>query len=213
MASSLGKEQPVAVAVPGEARVLEALWQASPGPGGAVIAAPHPMYGGSMSHPVVYEIAHAMHRRGVPSLRFNWRGVGASPGRPTAELDVAMTDFAAAADHVAHTVEGPMLVAGYSFGAALALRFAPRERRVRGVLLVAPPVRMLAELDVDAWQGPLLVIVGSRDPFAPPEELFGQLRRLASAELRVIDGADHFFGESLGSLAEVLDVAWLQRSS
>lgn len=213
MTSSLGKEQPVAIPVPGESRVLDALWQPSPGPGGAVIAAPHPMYGGSMSHPVVSEIAHAMHRRGVPSLRFNWRGVAASPGESTGDLEVAMTDFAAAFDHVAQTVEGPILVAGYSFGAAMALRFAPQDRRVRGVLLVAPPVRMLARLDLEAWQGPLLVVVGSRDAYAAPEALFAQLRGLAAAELRVIDGADHFFGEALGSLSEVLDVAWLQRSS
>lgn len=210
---SLGKEQGVTIPVPGESRVLEGLWQASPGPGGAVIAPPHPLYGGSMSHPVVHEIAYAMHRRGVPSLRFNWRGVGASPGEPTGDVEVALADFRAAAEHVARTVEGPTLMAGYSFGAALALRHAPQDRRVRGVLLVAPPVRMLESLDLEAWQGPLLVIVGSRDPYAPPEALFGLLRRLAAAELRVIDGADHFFGEALGSLAEVLDVAWLQRST
>jgi len=213
MSFSLGKEQSVVVSVPGEERVLDALWHESPGPGGGVIAPPHPMQGGSMTNPVVQEIAFAMHRRGVPSLRFNWRGVGGSSGRATDDLDVALADYAAATEYVCDTIEGPVLAAGYSFGAAVALRYAARDARIRGVLLVAPPVRMLAEIDLEAWQGPLLVVVGSRDPIAPAEGLFRQLRGLASAELRVIDGTDHFFGEALGSLAEVLDVAWLQRSS
>jgi len=213
MSFSLGKEQAVVVGVPGGDRVLDALWSEAPGPGGGIIAPPHPLHGGSMTHPVVHEIAFAMHRRGVPSLRFNWCGVAGSSGTPTGEPEVAAADFAAAAEYVGETVDGPLLAAGYSFGAAVALRHAARDRRVRGVLLVAPPVRMLAEIDLEAWQGPLLVVVGSRDPIAPADQLFQQLRSLSSAELRVIDGTDHFFVEALGSLAEVLDVAWLQRSS
>ena len=213
MSWRLAKEQAVAIPVPGEDVVLEGTWQAAPGPGGGVVAPAHPLYGGSMGHPVVCEVSHAMHRRGVSSLRFNWRGVGASQGTPSDSIDDALRDYHAGLAHVAHSVEGPLLVAGYSYGAAVALRIAQQERRIRGVLLVAPPTRMLLSIDLSAWQGPLLVIAGSRDPLAPPEALFRQLRDLGAAELRVIDGADHFFQEQLGSLAEVLDVAWLQRST
>lgn len=212
MSWSLGKEQAVTIPVRGEGRVLDALWQTSPGPGGGVIAAPHPLYGGRMTDPVVSEIAQAMHRRGVPTLRFDWCGVGGSSGLPTDAVEVGMQDLQAAVDYVAQTVDGPLLLAGYSFGAALALRQAPLHDRVRGVLMVAPPASLLEEIDLEAWEGPLLVVVGSRDPVAPPEDLFRLLRGLGSAELRVIDGADHFFAGSLGSLAEVLDIAWLQRT-
>jgi len=212
MSWSLVKEQALAIPVPGEERVLDGIWQGAPGPGGGVVAPPHPLMGGSMAHPVVHEIAYALHRRGVPSLRFDWCGVGGSSGCATDSLDVALQDFEAAFEHMAKTVDGAVLAAGYSFGAVVALRAALRQRPIRGVLMVAPPVRMLADLDLSAWQGPLLIVVGSRDPWAPAEDLFAQVRDLPAAELRVIDGADHFFGESLGSLSEVLDVAWLQRT-
>ena len=68
----------VTVPVEDEGLVLEGVWQN--GDRGAVVAPPHPLYGGSFDNPVVNEIAYALHRLGQASLRVHWRGVGASPG-------------------------------------------------------------------------------------------------------------------------------------
>ena len=51
--------------------------------GGAVIAAPHPLYGGSMESPVVGAMDFACEKAGIGGLRFDWRGVGASAGKPS----------------------------------------------------------------------------------------------------------------------------------
>ena len=60
---------------------------------GAVVAPPHPLYGGSMDSPVVTEIAHACANTQTASLRFNWRGVGGSAGQMSGEPDVGLADY------------------------------------------------------------------------------------------------------------------------
>ena len=99
-------EQGVVIALGDGTVALEGIYLAGDGPdaGGAVIAAPHPLYGGSMESPVVNEIAYACGRAGLASLCFNWRGVGASAGEPSGEAADADADYAAAALHLARTV-------------------------------------------------------------------------------------------------------------
>ena len=107
--------------------------------GGAVIAPPHPLYGGSMDSPVVAELAHACRGADLASLRFNWRGVGASGGEPTGDLDAAAEDYAAGLAFLAESVDAPLVACGYSFGALAAARCSagrtiPEVARVRRLL-------------------------------------------------------------------------------
>jgi alpha/beta superfamily hydrolase len=97
--SSPWHEQAVTIPLAAQGLVLEAVWQAGDHKG-AVIAPPHPEYGGSLDSPVVNEIAYGLHREGYASLRFNWRGVGASQGRLSGDVDAAMEDYAAALGHL-----------------------------------------------------------------------------------------------------------------
>lgn len=175
------------------ALVLEGLWQAGSGRAG-VIAPPHPQYGGSLDNPVVSEIAFALESAGCASLRFNWRGVGASQGLPTGDWQAADADFGAAVDQLDRSVEVPLIGAGYSFGAATALRFALEQRRLESLILVAPPVSMLRNLAIDRFSGPIRVIVGDEDEFAPADQLSEVIASLSNARLEVIQGVDHFFG-------------------
>jgi alpha/beta superfamily hydrolase len=197
---SVWKEQAVTVEVPEAGIVLEAVWQAG-SRRGAVIAPPHPLYGGSLENPVVNELAFGLHKRDVPSLRFNWRGVGASQGAPTDDFEAAEADYLAAVDHMVATVDGPILGCGYSFGAATAIRAALRESHIQSLVLVAPPAPMLESLPLEELEIPLQVIVGGDDPFAPSAELSARLSSLPNAKLEVLPGVDHFF--MAGGLADI----------
>ena len=194
------KEQAVTVQLPGEDLVLEAVWQAG-ARGGGIVAPPHPRYGGSLENPVVNELAFGLHKLDMPSLRFNWRGVGASQGRATADVNAAAADYKAALDHLADTVEAPLAGCGYSFGAAMALRVALRDPRIERLILVAPPVMMIESLELAKIERPIYVLVGDRDEFAPAPRLSELLTPLANARLEVIPGVDHFF--AVGGLSEI----------
>ena len=194
----------VTVPVRDEGLVLEGVWQ-SGDPPAAVVAPPHPLYGGSFDNPVVNEIAHALYRQGSASLRFNWRGVGASQGRTTGDLGAAERDYRAALELVVENSGAPVTAAGYSFGAAAAMRVALHDDRVAKLVLVAPPVELLKALDLERLQKPVRVVVGANDAFAPAEELSELFGPLPDARVGVIPDADHFFVQSgLGALAREL---------
>lgn len=205
-------EKSVAIAGAEALSALEGIFLASDaaesGSLGAVIAPPHPLYGGSMDAPVCNELAYACRKAGIASLRFNWRGVGASAGEPSGDPGDADADYSAAVDHLAETVEGPLLAAGYSFGAAAALRAAARHPRIRRLVLVAPPPALLDAAQVAALTRKVLVVTGESDAIAPApalQALFGGLER---SRVEVIPGADHFFQRGLAELARILG-AWL----
>lgn len=197
------KEQMVPIVVPGSGLVLEGVWQKGAGRG-AVIAPPHPEYGGSLENPVVSELAYALYKAGVASLRFNWRGVGASQGVISGDSDAADEDYLAALEQVCETAGPPVIGAGYSFGAATALRVGLRDPRVAELILVAPPIGMIESLPIDSFSGPIHVIVGGRDTFAPIGQLSSLFEGMANANLDVIPKADHFFASH--GLAELVEL-------
>ncbi len=198
------KEQMVPILVPGAGLTLEGVWQKGDGRG-AVIAAPHPEYGGSLESPVVSEIAYALHKAGIASLRFNWRGVGASQGAISGDSSAADEDYLAAVDQVSETTGAAVIAAGYSFGAATALRVGLRDARISELVLIAPPISMIASLALADFRGPIHVIVGGRDTFAPLGQLSALLEGLPNANLDVIPKADHFFvSDGLAELVELV---------
>jgi alpha/beta superfamily hydrolase len=171
---------------------------------GAVIAPPHPLYGGSMDSPVVNELAFACHAAGLASLRFNWRGVGGSAGSPTGDAAAADADYQAAALHLEETVAGPLVAAGYSFGAGAALRVAARRPRLQRLLLVSPPVALLDTALLAGAARDVLVVTGERDEYAPPLALEKLCLEIPAATLRVVAEADHFFVRGLADIARAV---------
>ena len=178
--------------------------------GGVVIAPPHPLYGGSMDSPVVSEIAWAASRAGLASLRFNWRGVGASGGTPSGDAEDARADYAAALEQLASTVPGRLIAAGYSFGAAAAVRAAASDARVRGLVLVAPPPALLDRAALEARPRDVLIVTGEHDAIAPSAALEAIAHELPSARFVQIDEADHFFGAGLVEIGAAV-TQWLAR--
>lgn len=200
------EERAVPVPVPPGEIVLDSLYVAGeqgspPGETGAVIAPPHPLYGGSMESPVVTEMAFAFGAAGRATLRFNWRGVGASGGTPSGEIVDALADYSAALDQLLETVGGPICAAGYSFGAVSAVAAAQRCPRVDELVLVAPPPSMI---DTTAFREDqrILFLVGERDAIADADTLVDLATSLPAARCAVIADADHFFGVGLGDIGK-----------
>ena len=194
------KEQFVTIPVEGEGLVLEGVWQAGE-ERAAVVAPPHPEFGGSLDNPVVNEIAYALYTEGFASLRFNWRGVGGSQGRISGDPTAAEVDYEAALSHLHQTLQVPITAAGYSFGAATAVRLALRDPRIRRVILVAPPARMIESLPLADLALPVRVIAGAEDPYAPAAALADALDPVPDGDLKLIPDVDHFFAS--GGLAEL----------
>jgi len=172
--------------------------------GGAVIAPPHPLYGGSIDSPVVEEIGFGCRQVGLATLCFNWRGVGASSGQPSGAAADADSDYATALEHLIDTVSLPIVACGYSFGAAAAVRASRGRAAVRRLVLVAPPPSLLDRAALEGFGGPVLVVVGDSDPIAPVAELEHVVADLARAELVVAPGADHFFGAGLSTISRAI---------
>lgn len=189
-------ERPVSIA-PGGGTTLEGALALPEGiRAGVVICHPHPRYGGDMDSPVVLLAADACARRGLATLRFNFRGVGGSGGawdEGRGEQD----DVRAALAHLRSRLGPPALIAlaGYSFGAVMAATVASSGESTAGLALIAPP------LASSGWQrfstlapaGPLLIVAGGEDTHCPRESLAALARALPAATITLIDGADHFF--------------------
>lgn len=163
----------------------------------AVVAPPNPVYGGTIDNLVVSEVVSGLRQSGVATLSFNYRGVERSQGAlEDNTLEVAVADYTIALAQLARRSPGPYFAAGYSFGAGVALlaaRDAPAGVAPAGVLLVAPPVGMLAPADLQAYTGKVFVIVGDDDEFAPIDRLRAIVSVRDDATLVVLNHADHFF--------------------
>jgi uncharacterized protein len=165
----------------------------------AVVAPPHPLYGGHMDNRVVVTVARALARCGHAPLRFNWRGVGDSGGTRSGRIEDAEEDYrwalAQAAAGRSPSSSSRIVAAGYSFGAVAALRAAAwSEDNIERLVLVAPPAQMIEGIDLRSIERPVQVIVGDRDPFASVEVLANLVSAARDAHLDVVPDADHFFG-------------------
>lgn len=168
--------------------------------GGAVVAPPHPLYGGRMDHPVVAELALACEKAEIASLRFDWRGVGASGGEASGDPAAALADYRAALHHLEQSCDAPLVGCGYSFGAAAAVSAAAHHPRVRRLVLVAPPPSLLEREALAAFRGTALVLVGANDALARPDALEAIARELGHVRLERIAEADHFFAAGLADV-------------
>jgi uncharacterized protein len=199
---------PRAVFIDGPAGPLEARVEdprpAGPVPVAGIVCHPHPLYGGTMQNKVVHTLARAMQELGAPTVRFNFRGVGSSAGTYDAGRG-ELEDALAVADW-AKTMWGceSLWLAGFSFGAAVALRAAAAVRPL-ALVTVAPPVgRILAE-DTPHPHCAWLVVQGDADELVD----FAAVRNWVASyaeppELAVFDGAEHFFHGRLGELRSVV---------
>lgn len=206
------------ISIAGPAGRLEALLNAgSPqATHAALVCHPHPLFGGTLHNKVVFHAMKALNSFGFPVLRFNFRGAGLSEGehdQGSGEAD----DVRAALNWLDREFRLPLIVAGFSFGAAVGLRVACPDSRVKAVIGLGLP---LAPTDdrtydfgfLDACPKPKLFVSGDRDQFAAP----AQLKRLVGAlpepkKLVLVAGADHFFEGRLRELREIIE-PWVREA-
>ena len=157
-----------------------------------VICHPHPLYGGSMNDMVVGVLASTFEASGFTTIRFNFRGVGASEGQHDEGAGESVDVEAVAEWLRASTGCKELWLAGYSFGAGMALK-AANVIKCDKLVLVAPPVVMMS--DLPRPEMPTLAILGEDDKIVRRDETESWLLSGASeqtTEVTVLDQADHF---------------------
>jgi alpha/beta superfamily hydrolase len=170
---------------------------------GAVVCHPHPQYGGSMENDLVVALTDALGAASFATLRFDFRGVGASGGRYDDGRGEVDDVLAAAAVLRERLGTSRVALVGYSFGSVMALRAGCADPDgTMGVVAIGPPTRMLGLDFLAGYTLPIAVVTGDRDQFCPLDALESARERFAPAStLALIPGADHFFGGHLVPLA------------
>lgn len=194
----------------GPAGVIEALVdtpQLAPGQalrGVAVLAHPHPLFGGTMTNKVVQTMARACVLGGWQAVRFNFRGVGASQGvhdTGRGESD----DMLAVVEQLAP--QGPLVLGGFSFGAFVASQAVARlaaQREIARVLLVGTAASRFAVAPVPTeLHTRTLVLHGEVDDTVPLASVMDWARP-QHLPVTVIPGVEHFFHGQLPLLRQLV---------
>jgi alpha/beta superfamily hydrolase len=180
----------------GGAGLMEALLDApadTPVRGTAVIAHPHPLFGGTMQNKVVQTLARAFVQCGWQAVRFNFRGVGASAG----VYDEGQGEAADMLNVIAQVAPaGPLALAGFSFGAFVTshvLQQLGEQRAPDKVVLVGTAASRFAVAPIaPEWHERTLVLHGEQDDTVPLASVMDWARP-QSLPVTVIPGVEHFF--------------------
>ncbi len=169
----------------------------------AVVCHPHPLFGGTLTNKVVHTLGRTFNDAGMPSLRFNFRGVGASAGTHDGGPGEVEDALAAVRYCRARWPQVRVWLAGFSFGAAVAVRASLAAAPV-GVVAVAPAVDRMA-IGAVTPQCPWLVVLGDADEVVSPQRMLEWAQGLRPPPLiRVLAGAGHFFHGRLPELREAV---------
>jgi alpha/beta superfamily hydrolase len=159
----------------------------------AVLCHPHPQYGGSMHSLVIGELFRELPAHGVSCLRFNFRGVEGSSGAWD-EGRGERSDVVAALDALTARIDAttPLLLAGWSFGADMAL--STDDPRAAGWFAIAPPLHYATGTDVVGRDArPKHLVLAQRDQVRSPDDVRAATAHWSATTVEVVPGADHFF--------------------
>lgn len=181
--------------------------------GVALIAHPHPLFGGTMDNKVVTTLERSLRELGLTTVRFNFRGVGRSGGTHD-EGRGETEDLVALAGWIAAERPGHALwLAGFSFGSWVSYRAA--ERLAPGQLVsIAPPVGRWSFDDIAHPVAPWLVVQGEADEVVSPQAVFDFVATVTPPpELIRMPETSHFFHGRLTQLRELLQAALAARAA
>ena len=182
--------------------------------GVALVCHPHPLGGGTMHNKVVFRAAAGLVDAGLTTLRFNFRGVGASTGTHN-EIDGGTEDVRDALQYLSTEYPGqPITLAGFSFGSRTGMAVGKDDDRVVRLITIGTPVDKYGDYDfLTEVRKPILFVHGDQDEFGALPNLKALYDRVAAntdAELVVFDNCGHFFDDDLNGLREAVK-DWTER--
>jgi alpha/beta superfamily hydrolase len=176
-----------------------------------LVCHPHPLGGGTMHNKVVFHAMKALHSFGFPVLRFNFRGTGLSAGRHD-EGRGEVADVQAALAWLKHEFSLPIILAGFSFGAATGLRAACPDSGVSAVISLGTPVeadgRLYSFTFLRECAKPKLFVSGDHDQYGPHDALEKVVAQAADPKELVFIPGDHFFAGHLAEMRTTVE-GWL----
>lgn len=195
--------------VPASVGQLEAILKEPTGEpkGVALVCHPHPMGGGTMHNKVVFRAAAGLVDAGLITLRFNFRGVGASDGTHDGSLETQ--DVRDCLDYLSqHYPEHDVTLAGFSFGSRMGSEVALTDERVKRVVMIGTPVDKYPDFGyLTEMRKPMLFVHGDRDEFGSLENLRALYEKVAAntdAELVTFENCGHFFDDHLTELRNAI---------
>ncbi len=173
----------------------------------AIVCHPHPLHGGNLDNKVAHTLARSLCNVGAVTIRFNFRGVGDSAG--AYDHGVGETQDLLAVIHSARAAYPgyEVWLAGFSFGAYVALH-ATQYVAVDRLITVAPPVNIFNLAELEAPACPWLLVQGKCDELVPYKDVLRWTSRLYPApEAIYLDDACHYFHGKLSLLRDVVEHA------
>ena len=176
--------------------------------GVALVCHPHPLGGGTMHNKVVFRAAAGLVDAGLITLRFNFRGVGASTGEHE-DIAGGREDVRDALDYLAKEYPDQQItLAGFSFGSRTGMEVGMSDERVVRLISIGTPVDKYNDYDfLTAVRKPILFVHGDKDEFGAVEnvkKIYDLVSPYADAELIVIENSGHFFDDHLDELRETV---------
>lgn len=195
----------VQINIAGKAGVIEAIYHIADKPPNKpfiVVCHPHPLHGGSMNNKVVHTLYKTFKQLSYPVLRFNFRGVGQTQGQFNGGVGES-DDLRTVIDWLhQHLASGPVWLAGFSFGAYVALRTQNHEK-VERLFLVAPPIS-LYHCENQPLQKPCTVIHGEQDELIPLQTVKKWTQNQPFSVFYSLEKACHFFHGNLIELSNLI---------
>ncbi len=172
----------------------------------ALVLHPHPLYGGTMNNKIVYKLYQTFAEAGFSVLRFNFRGVGKSQGKYDEGLG-EMMDAATALDWL--QLQNPNAsvcwIAGFSFGAWIALQLLMRRPELEAFIAVSPPANLYDFTFLSPCPAAGLITMGDKDDVVTEESVSKLATKLsgqsgANIQYALMPGADHYYRTQLEEL-------------
>jgi alpha/beta superfamily hydrolase len=179
-----------------------------------LVCHPHPLGGGTMHNKVVFRAAAGLVDAGLITMRFNFRGVGASTGAHN-ELEGGKEDVRDALDYMTGEYPGEDLtLAGFSFGTRTGMEVSRDDDRVARMISIGTPVDKYGDFEfLIGVTKPILFVHGDKDEFGSVESLkrlVDEVSKTAETELVIFENCGHFFDEHLNELRDTIK-NWTER--